>query len=235
MILRIGTRAPPLKGVYEWYGRPRTDARTWVLIKEVNFPNERLSRLHEVLRPRLIPIIRNPFANIASHLKGVEMRIFAPRSEADIERVRKLIDMPGGEVWAEYRDRLGEMPIAAFEALRWRIQCEPLVAITQKLGPCHLVVYEDLCADPYAQSAIVFAFLGWEFGESTRIFLKASVAGPRSTSSPRRAFFSVYRSPEESLAKWEKQLSREQVSEIRTVISASPLARLWPDLTDSDA
>jgi hypothetical protein len=223
-----------LKRVYEWYGRPRTSACTWILIKEVNFPNERLFRLHEVLRPRLIPIIRNPFANIASQLKGVEMGIFARHSSADIEKVRQLIDLPGGEAWRAYRDQLGEMPIAAFEALRWRIQCEPLVAITQKLGSCHLVIYEDLCDDPYRQTAALFAFLGWELSGVTRAFLDASVAGPRPTPNHRRAFFSVYPDPEESLTKWKTQLSCAQVSEIKTVITASPLARLWPHIIDSD-
>jgi hypothetical protein len=126
------------------------------------------------------------------------------------------------------------MPIAGFEALRWRVQCEPLVGIAQKLGRCRLVIYEELCADPLRQATALFAFLGWEFGRSPRAFLDASVAGPRSARSPRQAFFSVYRDPAESLAKWKTQLTGEQISEIGEVIRDSPLTRLWPDFAHAD-
>ena len=91
----IGNRVPQLRGLFERYARPHMHEDADVLIKDVNFPNELLPRLCEILQPHLVPIVRNPFANIASHLKGVEKGYFAEITDQDRARVRELIDDVG--------------------------------------------------------------------------------------------------------------------------------------------
>src|SRR5690606_5707613 len=174
----LGRTLPPLAFLYEWYGRPHMHEDADVLIKDVNFPNELLPRLCEVVQPWLVPVVRNPFANIASYLEGVRLGTFAPHGPADVARVRALVDASGDPTLLEHRECLASLSVAAFEAIRWRLQVEPLVAFAHRYPRSHLVVYERLCADPQGETQAIFDFLGWRMKDSTRAFIDASIAGP---------------------------------------------------------
>jgi len=229
-LYQLGSKVPATRPLFEYFGRPVLTGRDAVLMKDVNFPNELLPRLCEVIRPHLISIVRNPFSNIASHFKGVEAGLFARVDAADIARVAEIIDMPGYERFAPYRNQLAELPAAAFEALRWRIQTEPLVEFTQQYDPGRIVVYERLCEDAGAVVGEIFAELGWPVGDATRDFIHETTEGPRRERTSRRAYFSVYRTPAESLHKWKEQLSAEAQSDIASVFRESPIKELWPEL-----
>lgn len=223
-------RWPALEPVYALAGRPRLRAGDAVLIKDVNFPNELLPRLCSTVDPRLIAIVRNPFANVASLLKGVDLGAFAPPGRADVLRAAELLALPGHEHLARFVDRLGDMPLAAFEALRWRIQVEPLVEFTRRHPSAQLIVYEDFSRAPWTHTQALFQSLGWPIEPHTRAFVESSTAGPLEGLDDRRAFFSVYRSAPESLDKWKTQLALEQQKQIADVVHDSPIRDLWPDL-----
>ena len=110
-----------------------------------------------------------------------------------------------------------------------------MVLIARRSGPCHLVIYENLCADPHGETTALFEFLGWKLGQATRTFIDASVAGSRTPRGSRKNFFSVYRDPATCVQAWRKQLTQSQVSEIRATMRGSPLAHLWPDLAGTDS
>lgn len=226
----LGSRAPSLRGLYEWYGRPRLASDGEILIKDVNFETGLLARLCEVLDPALLAAIRNPFANVASHLAGVAKGIFDADRERDARRAREIIEAPGGEAYRDYLPELAKMPEAMFEALRWRIQVEPLVAAAEAQPRGRVVVYEDLCEDPLGETQRIFDFLGWTLGSSTRSFIEASISGEASGIDSRRAYFSVFRDPRESLEKWRDQLDAQQQGEIAEILRASPLRGRWRGL-----
>jgi hypothetical protein len=226
----LGQRVPRLRGLYELYARPHMHEDADVLIKDVNFPSELLPRLCEVIEPYLVPIVRNPFANIASHLKGVEKGYFAEISDADRQRVRELIDAQQDASLAVYRDRLGTLTTLEFEAVRWRLQVEPLIAFAESYSPSRLVVYEDLCADPMGTTEALFAFLDWRVLVSTREFVEASTSGPQDERTREREYYTVFRDPRKSMNKWRQQLSESQQQEIAGVFSHSPYKNLWSDL-----
>lgn len=226
----LGNRVSQLKKLYELYARPHMHEDADVLIKDVNFPNELLGRLCEVLQPRLVPIVRNPFANIASHLKGVEKGYFTEVSDQDLRRVGELIDDHGGESLTQYRDRLGKLTTLQFEAVRWRLQVEPLIEFAKSYEPCYLVVYEDLCTDPMGKTEEMFAFLDWRMKPSTRDFVEASTSGPKKERTSEREYYTVFRDPLKSMNKWREQLSAEQQDEIASVFRDSPHKALWTDL-----
>jgi hypothetical protein len=226
----LGNRVPALRRVYETYARPHMHEDADVLIKDVNFPNELLPRLCEVLSPWLIPIVRNPFANIASHLKGVERGYFAEIDAKDKARVRELIDAHGHASLMTYRDRLDDLSLLQFETVRWRLQVEPLIAFARKYEPSMLVVYEDLCADPMGKTRELFDFLGWRMHQTTRDFLEASTSGDRKERSSEHAYYTVFRDPRQSMNKWRTQLDEAQQREIASVFRDSPYTGLWNDL-----
>lgn len=226
----LGNRVPKLKKLYEVYGRPHMHEDADVLIKDVNFPNELLPKLCDVLDPWLVPIVRNPFANIASHLKGVEKGYFAEITDADRARVGELIDAQDDASLKSYRDRLQTLTTLQFEAVRWRLQVEPLIDFSRQWPRSRLVVYEDLCADPMGQTEQLFSFLGWRMKDSTREFIEASTSGPQDERNTEREYYTVFRDPRKSMNKWRQQLSSAQQEEIASVFRDSPHTGLWKDL-----
>lgn len=225
-----GSRLKLLRPLYEAYAKPHMHEDADVLIKDVNFPNEHLARLCDVLEPHLIPIVRNPFANIASHTKGVELGYFESITTEDKRHVADLIREGGDPTLLPYADKLDALTVLQFETVRWRLQVEPLLAFAKRWPKSHVVVYEDLCADPPGQTEKLFAFLDWKVHRGTREFLDASTSGAGGERSQERAYYSVYRDPRESLDKWRKQLSTEQQAEIASVFRESPYRALWRDL-----
>lgn len=225
-----GSRLKLLRPLYEVYAKPHMHEEADVLIKDVNFPNERLARLCEVIDPHLVPIVRNPFANIASHTKGVELGYFDKVTAEDKRHVRDLIREGGDPTLLGRAEELDRLTALQFETVRWRLQVEPLLAFAKRWSKSHVVVYEDLCADPIGQTEKLFAFLDWKVNAGTREFLEASTSGGGGERSAERAYYSVYRDPRESLDKWRKQLSSEQQAEIASIFRESPYRGLWRDL-----
>ena len=229
-LYRLGNKVPRLRILFELYARPHMHEDADVLIKDVNFPNELLPKLCEVIDPWLVPIIRNPFANISSHLKGVEMGQFGKVTEADRRRVAELIDVHGDESLKARRDELDKLTIAQFETVRWRLQVEPLISFSERYHRSRLVVYEDLCNDPMGTTEELFEFLDWRMKQSTRDFIERSTSGARDERTDRHAYYSVYRDPRKSMNKWRDHLSDAQQTEIASIFCDSPYRDLWPDL-----
>ncbi|NET34045.1 MAG: sulfotransferase domain-containing protein [Cyanothece sp. SIO1E1] len=230
LLYGLSKRFEALKPLYEWYGCTELTEQIPVLIKDVNFPNHLLPRLCEVLQPSLIPMIRNPFAQIASYLKGVELNLFRKDHQQQVTNLMKLLDTPEGKHLSHYRDQLKDMSVAQFEAVRWRFQVEPLVQYSHNYDKSLLVVYEDLCADPHNKIAEIFNFVGWELDQASYNFIDALRSNKGKKFGPSKASFSVYRDPRTSLSKWKTQLTDEQVQDITSVFCESPLKSLWPDL-----
>jgi hypothetical protein len=226
----LGSKAPRLRRLFEAYARPHMHEDADVLIKDVNFPNELLPQLCDVIRPWLVPVVRNPFANIASHLEGVRLGEFEPVTDADRVRVRALLADQTDPSLAGYRDALERLTPLQFETVRWRLQVEPLLAFSERYRRSHVIVYEDMCNDPMQTTQKVFDFLGWRMKESTREFIRASTSGERDSRGGGDAYYSVYRDPRQSMHKWRDQLSDGQQREIASVFRDSPYARLWKDL-----
>jgi hypothetical protein len=226
----LGTKAPRLRKLFELYARPHMHEDADVLIKDVNFPNELLPQLCEVIQPWLLPVVRNPFANIASHLQGVRLGQFAPVTDGDRERVRQLLVDHDDPSLADYADALDKLTALQFETVRWRLQVEPLLAFAERYRRSHIVVYEDMCANPMRVTEKMFEFLGWRMKDSTREFIRASTSGERPTRTDGDAYYSVYRDPRTSVHKWREQLTAAEQREIASVFRDSPYTRLWKDL-----
>jgi hypothetical protein len=231
LLYGLGTRIKGLRFIYEWYGRSPLSSQTPILIKDVNFPNELLPPLVDALHPDLIAVVRNPFSNIASYFKGVELGLFdSKESKAQAENLIKAIKASGQEQLFKYCDILDGMSMTKLAAVRWRLQVEPLVKYAEAYDRGLVVVYDDLCQDPHGKVAEIFNFLGWKLESATQDFINASTSGEANQSKDSKAYYSVYRDPRESLSKWKKQLTKEQVADIASVVSDSPVKDLWSDL-----
>ncbi len=231
LLRRAAIRIPALDPIYGFLGRPHLHPGDAVLIKDVNFPNELLGRFCEVVEPRLVAVVRNPFANVASLLHGRDTGAFSrTTSPDDAERVLELLDRPELAHLRRFQNGVKKLPATAFEALRWRIQAEPLVDFATRHRSARLIVYERFCENPFESAEDLFDFVGWRLLQPTRDFIEASTRGPKQGLDVRRSYFSVYRNANESLHKWKSDLSLEQQQQIAEVVKDSPLLELWPDL-----
>ncbi len=231
LLYSLGKRIEGLEFLYEWYGSPKLTGETAVLIKDVNFPNKLLPSLCDVLQPHLLAMVRNPFANIASYLKGVSLDLFQkPDQLAKATRLRESIANSASPHLFQYCDRLDDMSIEKLEAIRWCLQVEPLIEYAQTYDKGLVVVYEDLCNNPHGKTSEIFEFVGWKLGESTRDFINASTSGEKQSSKTANSYYSVYRDPRQSMSKWKQQLTAEQITDIASVVRESPAINLWSDL-----
>lgn len=226
----IGNRASGLRFLFERFAKPHMHEDADVLIKDVNFPTELLPKLCNVLEPVLVPIVRNPFANIASHLKGVELGQFRAVTPEDRARVSMLLGQQRDPSLRQYRSRLGDLSAVQFEAVRWRLQVEPLIDFARSHARSHLVVYEDLCADPMGVTQDIFDTIGWRMMDSTKSFIEASTSGARRGRSKAASYYSVYRDPSKSLEKWREQLTAVEQNDIASIFVDSPHTGLWRNL-----
>ncbi|MDJ0600494.1 MAG: sulfotransferase domain-containing protein [Crocosphaera sp.] len=232
----LARRIQWLQFLYEWYGYLPLTSKHPVVIKDVTLGTPPgyfyLPQLLEVLQPHLIIIIRNPFANIASLLKGRSLGVFGTWSQLQVKKyLQQIIDSPMGDSFKKYRDHLDDLTVTEFEALRWLIEAEILTAYSQTYTPSLVVIYEELCLNPLEKTEEIFEFLGWELGQTTQDFIKASTSGQSILDqSVKSQYYSTYRDPKNSLSKWQKQLTPQQVQEISSIIDESPLKSLWPNI-----
>jgi hypothetical protein len=232
---QVGKAIPLTRRVYEWYGRPRLGPSDWVLMKQVNFPNEQLDHLARVIEPSVIAVLRNPFGSVASALRFYQANPSEPfRTAATVDRVMELLPSVAGFGVPSYRRAdLEGMSLTEFEAVRWRVQTEPLVDFATRYPKALALTHEEFAADPEGCARRVYGFLGWEFDESVAAYIRETTAGEkhRRASSARRKLHGIHRDPVVATQRWRKDLTDDQVADVRRAISGSALLTRWPELT----
>ncbi len=217
--------------VYETYGRPGLCAKDWILVKQVNFPNEDLTRLCEVLHPWLIGVFRGPLSSV-----DAARRFKAPGSDmrqpAAIERAREACRLTASEELQAHAPYLETMSEEAFEAFRWRVQTEPLHAFLSQYPRGTSVTHERMCEAPRKGMSQLYEFLGWPLDQATvRRFERLTVPRRtlRSLVSPKHT---VRQDVKTAPEKWKRNLSDNQIRDIAAVVSTSPLLDHWPTERD---
>jgi hypothetical protein len=229
----VGKVFPWARGLYHWYGRPRMQPRDWVLLKQVNFPNEKLPRLVEVLAPRIVAIVRNPLASVNSSLRFYRKENEAIRTPPNVDRVLELTrTMEGSDLVQFTREQLLGMSDAAFEAVRWRVQSEPLKAFADQYNKGLAIRYENFADDPAGTAQAVFEFLGWEFDDKVRNFIATTnQRGEQANRNVDKNIYTIYRDPQQAMNRWKKDLEPAQVEDILRIVKTSPIMPIWPEIS----
>lgn len=246
----LANRVKRYKSLYEWYGKPQinqAEHEISILIKQVNLPNEKLPDLCRVLNPKIVGLVRNPFANVASHLVGVRGYLFKgarPKSpQPDLEKgkaksirakinglLREEIVQSGNKAFLKYSDCLEKMNLQTFAAVSWRVRVEPMVEFIENYSKGLLIVYEDMCGDPLGVSKRIFDFAGWEMTDFTKNYIKKTTTAKKIHRSTFKSYYSIFQDPRKSMNKWKTQLTDEEQRDIASVIKDSPLKKFWPDM-----
>ncbi len=234
LVLRLtwqaGKWARFLRRVYEWYGRPRFAPNDTVLMKDVNFPNELLPQATTCFHPWIVSTFRNPYASVAATRRFLGQK--DRKKPTDVRRVCELLAMPGHEHLQSFQCDLETMSEVEFEALRWRVQSEPLYDFTRGYERGMISVFEAMCRDPQAHCRHIFEFVGWEFDARARSFVASTSSGKRNglLGSSGNNPHAVHRDSKAVAAKWRTELTSEEIKQIDGVIANSPILHLWPEI-----
>ncbi|HEY5322775.1 MAG TPA: hypothetical protein VIK58_08115, partial [Caldimonas sp.] len=203
--------------------------------KQVNLGNELLERLAAVLEPHILAIVRNPFASVSSAFRFQDNEPIEPiRTDQAVARVVELLpSVARFGVPQLSTDELWRLPEAAFEAVRWRVQSEPLADFARQSPRGLLMTHEQFAGDPETAARQAYAFLGWPFDDAVSAFLRSTTGGEKSLpgASATKRQYSIHRDPAEAVHRWRKDLTDEQVGDIRSIVAGSALLALWPELS----
>ena len=192
------------------------------VLKEVNLPNETLERLCATTRCHLIPIIRAPFDSICSALRGYRSGRFGPIDARARQHAANILERTSitTSITAEQVMSLGE---AAFEALRWRIQTEPLVEFAESYAHSHIINYDDFRDDPEHHARGLYSYLGWEINA----LAISNARGEAQRYRQRDHYYSTDASSVQRRGSHRDYLTAEELRECQKVLSPSPLLGRW--------
>jgi hypothetical protein len=180
---------------------------------------------HACPQGRALLIVRHPCGQVASIMRGTRDRQF-DLAEAGT-------DMPFDEASTlafAARHGLDEaafqrLPNAAKYAWSWREFNESALESIADLSNARIVVYEDLCARPMEEARSILAFAGLAWNAQTEKFLAASTHYGGEA-----AYYAVLRNSIAAAERWRTTMTPDDQDSVRSVVTASPLARNWPDL-----
>ena len=223
---RSSGRLPLLRSVFTALARPSLDKP--ILIKDVWFPGSWLEKLEQVLKPKVISIVRHPHAAIASTYRGRALGVWNPGIGALRDRIRSLdadnLSIELKEL-VQLADTLNE---AELEALRWRLEAEVTADYARSYEQGRVVVYERLVSNTTEELGGIFEFLGWQLTASARAFIEQSQI-PDLVGDERANYFSVRRDPSSVLADWREHITDDQLRDVDRILGSSWLLELWSE------
>jgi hypothetical protein len=203
-----------------WF-TPPAHARFDLVVKEVDWQGF-VSRVVRGLEPAaLIVIVRHPCAVVASRLQGLRLGIMDSYRAGWWERHCAVCKGLG------YSEAVFQkMQDYEFFALTWLLQNVEYQATAQHHPHAVTVVYEDLCRDPRARSAELFAALGWEPSATTDDFIERSTRPGTARQVKRwlrgrRSYYDIFKDPTKTCGAWRDLLTKDQQE--RTLAIARPL------------
>lgn len=173
---------------------------------------------------RLILILRSPFGQVHSMMRGARQGKFELRVSGDMP-----LDQMRAMACAEQHG----VDAAGFEALSpaaqyaWGWVAFNEVAVRQVFGQSNVMLlrYEDLCARPEAAAREVLGFAGLAWHRQTSDFIDACTRFHGSA-----GYYDVMQNPVVAANRWREAMSDADRAEVARVAVVSSLARFYPEL-----
>ena len=183
---------------------------------------------HALPDSRTIFILRHPCGHVASMMRGHrEQRFDLTEQGSNMPFNEKAaLRFSGGFGIAEAA--FHALPDASKYAWNWRAFNEPVYAAVASEPNVHVVLYEALCAEPAALSRRLLNFAGLDRNRQTEAFVARSTSYRGAS-----GYYAILRDAVASAEAWRTTMLPEDQAAVRSVVSASPLARFWPDLMNA--
>ncbi len=180
------------------------------------------ANLFAMARPgmRIVLILRDPFGQVASMLRGVSLGKF----DAAV-MLTDCLDTPHARRYGLTRALFERLNPVEQYAWHWALLNEKALEDLQDYPNAAVIRYRDLVYDPYAVTRSLFAFSGLDWNEQTERFLRVST-----TSNLPDSYYQVYKNSMDSLNKWRRQLTTDQQRQIVSTLSDTVAWRRYPEL-----
>jgi hypothetical protein len=175
-------------------------------------------------RAKMLFIIRHPCGVTASVLKGEAGAKFSAGSASE--------DYGFFEMLAQTESaRQRNLTLEAFRSMsatqrvawRWALLNEKVMNDMAGLDRCHVLRYEELCAEPAAVAKSLFRFVGLPWDSQTERFIRESTGHERSD------YYSVFKNPMTSANRWRRELPSEVVEAVMNTVRNTAPGRLYAD------
>ncbi|HET6724713.1 MAG TPA: sulfotransferase [Gammaproteobacteria bacterium] len=176
---------------------------------------------------RGIHLLRHPCGQINSVLRGERQGEFqdnSPTSEF-FNLFRLLLETSQARRHGLSMKGLRRMRPEERLAWSWVITNEKAVEEAKESGRSRVVCYEDLCANPLAESRRLFDFAGLDWNAQTARFVR------RSTDADAAAYYSVFKNPTHSVSRWREELPADSACRILAILQSSFLAEFYDEST----
>lgn len=169
-------------------------------------------------------VLRDPRAVVASIVKGAEAGLM-PSVRRNL--AADILARRSPELFDRFADEINTLTDPAVEALIWRVDNDEAVRLLADDPASRIFFYERLVSDPRPELALMLSVFGLEPSAAVDDFLRASSSGPSLRTRLSygeigvKPYFSTFRDPAQSLAKWHQQLSPEDLAGISRVLADS--------------
>ena len=169
---------------------------------------------------RFILILRNPFAQIASRLRGeAERKLDRRIRDPELPKLRRAREFGLTEAL------LHDCTDVEYLAWEWALLTQKAIDELEGRENVRLVRHKDLVRNPekHARDLLEFAGLDWRQENADFLALSSSHQGPD-------GYFQVMRDSATVLDRWRKHLNTDQQAQISRVVGRTPLTSRWPEL-----
>lgn len=169
---------------------------------------------------RIVHIIRSPFGQVASVMRGLKENRFE-----DPSAVEEVLQTRLAAAYGLTEDKLRAMPVVEQLAWHWSILNQLALEELADMPNVQTVRYMDMVLDPIGETRKIFANCDLTWHDQTVRFLRktTSFSGPD-------LYYQVYKNGTEPLFKWRQDLARDDVSRILDVVKATPVSKIYPEL-----
>ncbi len=177
---------------------------------------------------RCVLILRHPCGQIASRLQGMASSKFDSdvAAENDWGVFEHVINTKAAQRYGLTKESLLAMAPEERLAWNWVVFNEKALDDVEAMGlndRVHVLVYEQLCANPERVLRQLFEFSGLPWNGQTQRFVDAST-GQHSDS-----YYSVFKDPLKAAYSWQSKLTAKQISLVQGVLEQSRLSSYYPE------
>jgi hypothetical protein len=175
-------------------------------------------------RRRAIVLLRHPCGHAASSLRGEAAGRFTGEANWDDWGVfETLMATPPARRRGLTLERLRACTPVERLTWLWLLSNEVALEGIQGVEGCSWLRYEDVCDDPDGGAKRLLEMAGLAWDAQTADFIR------KSTSEHDDAYYSVFKDPRRAAYSWKKELSADQIAQVRGVLAQSALAALYPE------
>ena len=169
---------------------------------------------------RIVHLIRSPFGQVASVLRGLQQHRFEDPSAVEEVLLTRLAEKYGLSL-----RRMQAMPLVEQLAWHWSIMNELALEDLADVPNVQIIRYMDMVLDPIDQTKQIFAGCDLPWHDQTTRFLRNSTqfSGPD-------LYYQVYKNGAAPLFKWRQELAKDDIGRILDVVKSSPVSKIYPEL-----